>query len=195
MVIGAHGAVFFWLGLSDTPGVEEEVIVDVALTLVPEWVEPPVADEPRDSRPPIPGRITRRREPIPEPHVSTAPSTGVPPVRDWQAAAEVAAQRATAADGYKTRDFSSTPGSPYRDCERKKNNFEWKPDAKRTGWANGLPYVRMGKRCVVGLGFFGCAMGELPQPDGTLLEDMNTANQMEGSVPGVQDCVITAPAP
>ena len=196
VVIGAHGAVFFWLGDSGLRGERErgEVIVDVALTLVPERIEPPMPDQ-ADAPTPTPGTVRRRRREAAAEAVPTGqPPAATAPTLDWHAAAERAAQRATAGALNPTRAFDS-PESPYRDCQRKKNNFEWKPDARRTGWANGLPYVRMGKRCVVGLGFFGCAVdSELPPADGELFEDMGTANQMDGSVPGAQDCVAAEPA-
>jgi hypothetical protein len=197
VVIGTHGVVFFWLGTSGQRVERErgELIVDVALTLVPEWIEPPTPDE-TGAPTQTPAAVNRRRrDTAPESALPADPPLSTAPTPDWHAAAERAAQRATSGNPNQTHLFVS-PESPYRDCQRRKNNFEWKPDAHRTGWANGLPYVRMGKRCVVGLGFFGCALDpELPPPDGELFEDMGTANQMDGSVPGAQDCVVAESVP
>jgi hypothetical protein len=191
VVIGSHTVAIFWLWHSDEfiERGEEVLIVELALTRVP----PPA--EPAPARPATP---RRRREPPPAaardvPPAMAPVATPVSPGKapDWRAAAELSAQRVLSGEGDGRRDFTSIPESPYRDCLRKPNNFEWKPDAKRTGWSGGLPYVRMGRRCVVGLGFFGCiADPELPPADGTLLEDMNTINRMDGTVPGVQDCVM-----
>ena len=46
-----------------------------------------------------------------------------------------------------------------------------------------LPYMELGKRCVIGLGFFGCGIGKLPEPDGTLFDDMDDPNRPRDSVP------------
>lgn len=59
--------------------------------------------------------------------------------------------------------------------------FDWAPE--QSGFSGGLPYVRLGKRCVVGLGFFGCAVGELPEPNGELFEGMRDPNRHDSSVP------------
>jgi len=200
VVIGTHTSLIFWMVRNDELIAPPEVspVASLELTWIPpDFGHPQEAAAPaRPQRPRSDGLQASEDSPAAEPAdppVVTVP-TATPP-RDWHAAAERAAQRATTGDPGKPHDFTSTPASPYRDCERKVNNFEWKPDAHRTGWANGLPYVRAGKRCVIGLGFFGCKLDpELPPPDGELFEDMNTTNQMDGTVPGAQDCVMPAPA-
>jgi hypothetical protein len=58
----------------------------------------------------------------------------------------------------------------------------------------GLPWVQVSDHCIVGLGFFGCAIGELPPPKSDLLDDMGTSNQMESTIPGTEDCVEEPPA-
>jgi hypothetical protein len=199
MVIGSHTLLIYWMVRNDEVVLPTEVspIASLELTWIPLAV--PLPGTPGAESPPRQEAPRRQAPdhhsidaPAPLPDVVSVPTA--PPSPDWHSAAERAAQRAITADPNKTRDFTSTPASPYRDCERKVNNFEWKPDAHRTGWANGLPYVRAGKRCVIGLGFFGCHLDpELPPPDGELFEDMNTANQMDGTVPGAQDCVMPAP--
>lgn len=58
--------------------------------------------------------------------------------------------------------------------------FKWAPP--KTGFANGLPYVTLGDRCVVGLGFFGCALGK-PPANGKLFDGMDDPNRDRSSVP------------
>jgi hypothetical protein len=50
-----------------------------------------------------------------------------------------------------------------------------------------IPYVRLGKRCVIALGAFGCAIGKLPEADGTLFDDMRDPNRPTSSVPDIPD--------
>ena len=64
-----------------------------------------------------------------------------------------------------------------------KPSFEWHPEPRKAGFSGLLPYVRLGKRCMLGLGFFGCAIGELPKADGTLFDDMGDPDLRRSSVP------------
>lgn len=43
--------------------------------------------------------------------------------------------------------------------------------------------MRIGKRCVVGLGFFGCATGTLPQANGQVLDEVKNTQRLRSSVP------------
>jgi hypothetical protein len=47
------------------------------------------------------------------------------------------------------------------ECHRYVAPDLWEPEHKHFGLAGPLPYVRAGN-CVLGLGFFGCAVGTLP---------------------------------
>lgn len=58
--------------------------------------------------------------------------------------------------------------------------FKWAPP--KAGFAGGLPYVTLGDRCVVGLGFFGCAFGK-PPANGKLFDGMDDPNRDRSSVP------------
>lgn len=51
-----------------------------------------------------------------------------------------------------------------------------------------LPYMMIGERCVIGLGFFGCALGALPEPEKGLFDDMRAGLTQESSIPGVDTC-------
>jgi len=47
----------------------------------------------------------------------------------------------------------------------------------------------------VGLGFFGCALGDLPKANGRLFDDMNAPDRDRNSVPQVGDCIQPDAAP
>jgi hypothetical protein len=49
--------------------------------------------------------------------------------------------------------------------------------------SGGLPYMEIGKRCAIGLGFFGCGIGELPPPNGHLFDGMDDPDRERSSVP------------
>jgi phage tail protein X len=44
-------------------------------------------------------------------------------------------------------------------------------------------------RCLVGLPFFGCAFGHLPEPDSGLFTDMSAVDRSRSSVPEIPDCL------
>ncbi len=69
------------------------------------------------------------------------------------------------------------------ECRRYKNPDAWVPEPRRFGIAGGLPYVRLGKRCIVGLGFFGCAVGKGPEANGGLFDDLRDPDRPQSSVP------------
>lgn len=87
---------------------------------------------------------------------------------------------------------SNVPGLPPPECRPRSYENRWKPEPGRFGLSGGLPYVRLGKRCAVGLGFFGCAIGNLPPPDGSLFDDMSDPNRPRSSVP---DATGSGPLP
>lgn len=59
-------------------------------------------------------------------------------------------------------------------------DFQWAPP--RSGFKDGLPYVMVGENCIVGLGFFGCALGKKPA-NGRLLDGMRDPQRERSSVP------------
>jgi hypothetical protein len=69
------------------------------------------------------------------------------------------------------------------ECRKYKKPDAWVPEPRKFGIAGGLPYVRLGKRCIVGLGFFGCGLGKLPEADGHVLDDMRDPDRPRSSVP------------
>jgi hypothetical protein len=196
LVIGGHVLILLVLsrpGSSLVRRVPEE-IVSVALSIVP--TDRTRRDETNAAPKETPGGISTRQFIAPErarsPVAEAEEALSEQPI-DWNAAAERSARRASVSTGEPgARVFGVTPESPYRPCEKKESSFKWDPEPKKAGFAGGLPYVTVGERCVIGLGFFGCSLGELPPANGTLLDDMNAADQPQGSVPGPEDCLKPA---
>lgn len=66
-------------------------------------------------------------------------------------------------------------------CKKEAAAKDWQPEPQRAGFIGIFPYVRVG-RCLIGLGFWGCAV-QKPRADGTLLEDMRNPDRPVSSVP------------
>lgn len=152
---------------------------------------PPVEEPPARKQAPQRSAILRARKPSESSTSTTVPVE--PPAAnraiDWYREAEEAA-RATIANGAQPgpRAVGEHPTSPYRKCRRRESSFEWDPEPEKVGIAGGLPFVRLGERCVVGLGFFGCAIGKLPEPNAALFDDMHDPNQPRSSLPDIDEC-------
>ena len=143
--------------------------------------------------PPQPHGAPLRSGSPPPSHRISAPtdtSTSVPtkilapyPSIDWHHEAELAgSRRALTAPSNRPGD-SGHPVSPSAKCQVRPQQH-WDPEPKRVGLAGGLPYVRLG-RCVVGLGFFGCALSR-PRPAGHLLDNLRDTDH---DVLDSPDCV------
>ena len=121
--------------------------------------------------------------PTPQVQVDVAPGTTAIRDRsiDWRAEAEhsarnsIDAQSAPQPRGFEEKTPEARTPKP--------RLFNWDPSPGRFGMSGGLPYMELGKRCVLGLGFFACAIGELPPADGTLLDGMKDADRERSSVP------------
>jgi hypothetical protein len=105
------------------------------------------------------------------------------PAIDWRGEGErmarITVEQAIQADHQR---FAKPKSSPVQPAKRP-HQFEWNPEPETVGFAGLLPFVRLGKRCIVGLGFFGCALGELPEPNGHLFDDMRNPDRPRSSVP------------
>jgi hypothetical protein len=66
-------------------------------------------------------------------------------------------------------------------------NKQFEPEPNRVGIQGLIPYVRIGKRCVVALGGFGCMLGKLPEADGSVFDDMRDPDRPRSSVPDIVD--------
>jgi hypothetical protein len=152
-----------------------------------ETPQPPVT-----TVPPIPSRA-RQARPTVATEASTPEETSSPPTPpsssptiDWAAqAANAAAAIVDKAIREETRkcDPSDAPNSFLPPCNPRTKKFEWNPEEPRVGFSGGLPYVRLGKRCAIGLGFFGCALGDPPPANGDLFEGMDDPERDRSSVP------------
>jgi hypothetical protein len=145
--------------------------------------------------PAIPRTLPRRalRPDAPTPlQTITVPESN--PRIDWSreaALAAAAAARAASAAEDKPTTFSPPPQVLRKPCQPKESSMKWQPPRFGMAGTDGglhLPYVNLGKRCVIGLGFFGCDMGELPEVNGHLLDDMHDPNRSRSSVPAVDAC-------
>jgi len=109
---------------------------------------------------------------------------------DWDLAAVVAADdlvdEILQHEGRKCDD-SDKPGSGLPKCKKPRSHFEWSEEPKRAGFENGLPYVRLGKHCILILGLVGCALGAEPAANGHLFDDLKDPDRDRSSVPDIAD--------
>jgi hypothetical protein len=115
------------------------------------------------------------------------------PSIDWNLEAERAA-RATVdriAQQAKPKcddwDASNQPGVLLPKCKKHVPGLRWDPEPKRAGFIGIIPYVRLGKHCIVGLGFFGCAIGKLPEANAHLFDHMRDPDRDRSSVPDIDE--------
>jgi hypothetical protein len=80
-------------------------------------------------------------------------------------------------------DAAALRGEHRAECRKYKKPDAWAPEPRKFGIAGGLPYVRLGKRCILGLGFFGCGIGKLPEASGHIFDDMRDPDRPRSSVP------------
>ncbi len=163
----------------------------VLLDLPPLPPEQSASTSPQVTPAPAPAPTISRSIPPPElPAESTAitlPPEKEAPVNgavDWQLEAERSARNTIdSAVKPRPRGIGEQPVSPFRE-KKKPHEFEWDPEPKKGGLAGGfIPYVRIGKRCVVGLGFWGCTLGKLPEANGHLFDHMSDPDRPRSSVP------------
>lgn len=155
----------------------------------------------------------RSRPSAPKPLVNKVPVQGVGAVRTDE---PVGFPAASPTQGQTSIDWGSEAGaaaddivrglvkgqtrhcddSPKREpwmppCRRHPGRFEWSAEPKRAGFESGLPYVRLGKYCVLSVGVFGCALGS-PEANGHLFDDMKDPDRDRSSVPDISE--INEPA-
>ena len=107
---------------------------------------------------------------------------------DWQGELERAAKEVAAAVPKEQlrlpcREPRKFGDPPQTDCRPPPKLTEWEPEPPLGGIAGGLPFVRLGKRCAIGLGFFACGVGELPKPNGEVFKSMDDPDRPRSSVP------------
>jgi hypothetical protein len=137
--------------------------------------------------------LTTPVEPVPE---STAPAAISEPQVDWEAAKNLAARRAGEALGAPKapEPFSEGPKNVIpKPCKPRKRSMEWAdesdtpPSKPGVQWVGPFP-VLVTKRCAITIGFFGCNLGYLPEPNGHLLDDMKDPERSRSSVPDPKIC-------
>lgn len=142
----------------------------------PHFVAPPPAATPSAA-----GSIPGPAGPTRESQVSQPPT-------DWDLQADLAAQDIVSdlVRG-ETRRCSDSPTRPpwLGPCTRW-GHFAWSEEPKRAGFQNGIPYLRLGKGCVLVLGFVGCAFGA-SKANGDLFGDMLDPDRDRSSVPDVSE--------
>lgn len=187
-VTGGH--VIAWLGLATVvcwrgPGLETEAPLQVRWLLPPQELPPANgAPAPRPDRPPA------ARSPsapaLPRAPAAHSPTGSTAPRVDWSGeAARIADEAARAPGAVPTCEPSGRPDSKLPPCPARGKAFDWRREPRPVEFSGGLPYVRLGKRCVVGLGFFGCAVGKLPEANGELFDAMRDPDRERSSVPDV----------
>jgi hypothetical protein len=200
LVVGGHVLVFVVLSRSDSSFVwsEPEEIVRIVLSL-----SPPPPDRQDESPLDAAGKRTASRDSKRKPRSTIERESDSPEspnqlaserAIDWSAEVQRSAHDAAASDeGPRTRAFGNNPESPYRPCVKRESSFNWNPEPKKAGFAGGLPFVKV-KRCIIGLGFFGCEIGAPPPANGALLDDMKSGNRERSSVPDIDECLQASPA-
>ena len=156
-------------------------------------VLPTVRELPPVPRPSAPVASVRAREvTASESLAPVAPGEAIEPapsVRiDWASEAAQAARRAREPDHDPAAEFTAAPQKLREPCKPRETHMEWNgKEDRRFGMAGILPYVKLGK-CVVSLGFFGCPVGEEPEANGHILDDMKDPTRPRSSVPDALNC-------
>ena len=177
-VLLAH-ALILWLllqvraPLSRPTGLERLTIVYLPPPERPETEDASIRPAPSLSHRPL----SHRPAEVPGPSMPAAPGAapaGQPPAIDWAAeqkqAAESQGREIWKRLSQRCRDAQALHVFP-PECHRYVAPEPWEPEEKRFGMEGALPYVRLG-RCVVGLGFWGCAVGKPPPPNGHVFDRM-----------------------
>jgi len=152
-------------------------------------VEPPPPPVQPPARPPAGAYSRVPRPAVPPPPVVPPPPglTGSAPAPrvDWGREAERLGQAAPQPPRPPALrcDDSDRPGVLLPKCTKPQRSFDWHPEPKTVEFDGLLPYVRLGKRCILGLGFFGCAVGKLPDANVHLFDDMKNPERDRSSVP------------
>jgi hypothetical protein len=153
--------------------------------------ERPLPKQVPERTPPANESRARREQPLDQPVDAGASSTsvavpaapeGIPQI-DWHREAQITtnamAPQLIKKQQRKCDEAKRTGAARPTGCKKDSYEAEWKPEPGRFGVSGGIPYVRLGKRCVLGLGFFGCALGKLPD------EDMDDPDRPRSSVPDI----------
>ncbi len=190
-IAGAHFVAISLLLMSGTLTAihEDAVPFEVSLRELPAH---------RISRP-SPSQAAPRRGAVPKSGAAdrapeAAASAITPPARewgpmDWESAAGIAA--ADVLRDLVKGEMRHCDDSPERDpwlppCRKHYGRFEWSAQPQRAGFDNGIPYLRLGRQCILSLGMFGCALGA-PRTNDKLFVDLRDPDRDRSSVADVGD--------
>jgi hypothetical protein len=195
-VLGAHAAAV-WILIELRHAARPEA-ASVPMQVLIEWPEPatPVLPAPDHDLPGTSGRKAAGWPPAPaaKPGPVALPDGGAPitlPGIDWDAqAADVAHDIASDWGTRQMRrcDDSDKPRSWLPKCHKPSKPIEW--ELPRAGFVGGLPYLRLGERCVLVLGLLACH-GKA-DANSHLFDGMNDPDRDRSSVPDIRD--INEPA-
>jgi hypothetical protein len=189
-VLSAHAvAVWFLVELRHTARPE---VATVPMEVLIEWPEPATPVHPPASHElsGTPGRKAAGRQPAPP----APPDIGAPitlPGIDWDAAAAAVANDIAGDWGAREArrcDDSGKPDSWLPKCRKPSAPIQWQ--LPRAGFIEGLPYLRLGKRCMLVLGMVACQGNTAANSQ--LFDAMKDPDRDRSSVPDIRD--INEPA-
>lgn len=215
-VISGHVLLLVLLAQVASKG-QRRTVEDAQSRTVLMLIEPRRVQPPPEIIPPTPRPITRApelprpidRAPEPASPISRAPEPeekepeekvepppqqeSAPGAIDWRAAGELAARAAIEADTKGgVRKFGEPRAKPQE--QEKVHEFEWSPKPPVVGFVGPLPFLRLGKRCIIILPFFNCGVGgQTTPPDGEVFEHMGDPNASRSSVPEPQGNAVPEP--
>jgi hypothetical protein len=110
------------------------------------------------------------------------------PPTDWDLQADLAAQDIVSdlVKGEKRKCSDSPTRPPWLGPCTRWGHFAWSEEPKRAGFQSGIPYLRLGKGCVLVLGFVGCAFGA-SKANGHLFDDLRDPDRDRSSVPDLSE--------
>jgi hypothetical protein len=166
------------------------------------WADIKPLTEPKAVEVPPPESTSRAKTTRPAPNVAPSAttlsnedvSTAISPRSerpiDWQREATSAARRQAERPG-ELENSNAQPKTARKPCEPSESSLVWNPETPRAGFTRTpipLPFVQLGKRCMIGLGFFGCTLGALPEANSHLFDDIAEGKTMKSSVPDPHIC-------
>ena len=134
----------------------------------------------------LPSRTPRTKVSPAPPDTDAIKPDPVTPSVDWAREAEITA-RSHVEELARSNvcDDTGRPDPSVPKCKKPSRPFQWDPEPPKAGIEGFIPYVRLGKHCVVALGLFGCAVGKLPEANGHLFDDLKDPDRPRSSVPEV----------
>ena len=190
-IVIVHALGLWLLAKNDPAGTRSRRDLESAEALMVLETVVPVASQTHGDRRPTPF-VTREPPGIAihfdQPGSLSPPGGSVLPenaATDWSLEAHIAADDVV--DSLVKKDGRKCDDSPKRPpwippCKRHRGRFEWNEEPQRAGFKDGLPYLRLGRNCLLVAGFIGCSLGK-PEANGRLFDDMRDPDRDRSSVP------------